>query len=412
MAVKRPDPGAAAGEELAMRVGRARAAQQAWQAGGFRRRNEALHAMAHAVRSRVPEILTANALDVEDARRDGLPAPLVKRLTLDASALGRLADSLVTLSALPDPLGQGRGLRTLPNGLRLEAVTVPLGVIALIYESRPGVTIEAAGLAVKSGNALLLRGGSEALRSNRAIHQALTEGLEALVLSPDLVQLIESPDRAYVEALLHLEGLDLLIPRGGPALIQRVKREATVPVIETGVGNCHVYVDAAADLEMAVRIVVDAKVGNPAVCNAAETLLVHEAVAAAFLPRVERALASHGVVLHAEPTARAYLREALPATDRDFAEEYLSLDLAVAVVADVEAAVAHIDRYGTGRRGLLERVDAIHRRLPVRIGRGGGDQHAEAPCARAHGARGAHDHQDGGVRKRADPGSLRGRATP
>jgi glutamate-5-semialdehyde dehydrogenase len=338
-------------------LAQARAATRAWQSRHFEGRDAALGAMALSLRARAAEILAANRQDVERAHSQGLPTPLLKRLTLDAAGLERLVAGMEQLTTLRDPLGVGRGLKTLPNGLRLEAVSVPLGVIALIYESRPGVTVEAGGLAIKSGNALILRGGSEAMLSNRALAAALGEGLETAGLSPHLIQWVDSPDRAYVEALMHLDGLDLLIPRGGPSLIQRVKREATVPVIETGVGNCHVYVDRAADLDMAVRVVVDAKVGNPAVCNAAETLLVHEAVAPAFLPRVAAALGAHGVVLHAEPLAKAWLPEALDATERDFTDEYLSLDLAVKVVPDIEAAVQHIDRYGTGHSEAIVTED-------------------------------------------------------
>jgi glutamate-5-semialdehyde dehydrogenase len=334
-------------ETLRGMLDRAKAAQSAWQVDGWPRRNEALQAMADQVMTRKVEILEANDEDYAAAEAAGVAAPLLKRLKLSGESLARLVDGMRQLRGLPDPLGQGRGLRTLPNGLKLEAVSVPLGVIALVFESRPGVTVEAAGLAIKSGNALLLRGGSEAFRTNRRLVDALRAGLEDVGLGPDLVQAVPDTDRAYVEGLLHLDGLDLLIPRGGAGLIQRVKREATVPVIETGVGNCHVYVDAAADLDMAVRIIVDAKVGNPAVCNAAETLLVHRAIASRFLPMAEKALKAHGVRLHADPEALGLLTEAEPATERDFAEEYLSLDLAVAVVPDLDAAIRHIARYGT-----------------------------------------------------------------
>lgn len=326
---------------------RARRAQGVLARAGAEGRNRALAAVLAALTNQESEILAANQFDMEQAVQQGIAAPLQKRLALTPEKLEGLRAGLRQLMALPDPLGQGGGLRVRPNGLRLETVRVPLGVIALIYESRPGVTVEASGLALKSGNAILLRGGREALASNRALVDAIRAGLVAAEFDADAVQLVPDPDRAYVEALLHLPGLDLLIPRGGPELIARVNREATVPVIETGVGNCHVYVDRAADLEMAVRIVRDAKVGNPAVCNAAETVLVHADIAPRFLPRLETALRPYGVRLHAETQARRWLNSALPADEDDFAREYLDLDLAVAVVPDLEAAIAHIERYGT-----------------------------------------------------------------
>jgi glutamate-5-semialdehyde dehydrogenase len=327
---------------------RARAAHRQWTRRQYAGRDTALLAMAAAVRRHAVEILAANAEDLRQSREAGLPVPLQNRLGLTEAGVERLAAGLEDIARLPDPLGRGRGMKTLANGLRLESVTVPLGVIGLVYESRPGVTVDAAGLAVKSGNALLLRGGKEARGSNQALFAALTEGLVEAGLPPDLLQLVTTGGREYVQAMVSLRGLDLLIPRGGNGLIRWVQEHAVVPVIETGVGNCHVYVDRAADLDMAVHIVLDAKVGNPAVCNAIETVLVHEAVAPAFLPRLEAALAAHGVTLHADAKARAWLPHAVPATDDDFAREYLSLDLAVGVVPDLEAALSHIAAYGTG----------------------------------------------------------------
>jgi glutamate-5-semialdehyde dehydrogenase len=326
----------------------ARGAWTQWQQEAFSKRDAALAKMAARLEQAADELESVNAEEVQAARAAGLPPALLNRLALPAAAVGRLAQGLRALIALPDPLAQGRSLRVLPNGIRLEVVPVPLGVMALIFESRPGVTADAAGLALKSGNAVLLRGGREALKTNRLLARLLRDGLSEAGLPPDLVQLVDSADRAYVDALLHLDGLDLLIPRGGAGLIQRVKREATVPVIETGVGNCHVYVDQGANLDMALAIVRDAKVGNPAVCNAAETVLVHRAVAAEFLPRLEEVLGRHGVTLHAEPNALAYLSEAQAAEETAFESEYLSLDLAVRVVDDLEMAVDHIRQYGTG----------------------------------------------------------------
>jgi len=327
---------------------RARTAHRQWTRDQWAHRETALWAMAEAVRRHTDAILAANAEDLRQSREAGLPVPLQNRVGLTKASVDRLAAGLEDIARLPDPLGRGRGMKTLANGLRLESVTVPLGVIGLVYESRPGVTVDAAGLAVKSGNALLLRGGKEARGSNQALFAALTEGLSAAGLPTDLLQLVTTGGREYVQAMVSLRGLDLLIPRGGNSLIRWVQEHAVVPVIETGVGNCHVYVDRAADLDMAVHIVLDAKVGNPAVCNAAETVLVHEAVAPAFLPRLEKALAAHGVTLHADAKALAWLEHAVPATDDDFAREYLSLDLAVGVVPDLDGALAHIAAYGTG----------------------------------------------------------------
>ncbi|CAB1129042.1 gamma-glutamyl phosphate reductase [Candidatus Hydrogenisulfobacillus filiaventi] len=325
---------------------RARAASGALVALGAEGRSRALLAMREALHARAEAILAANREDLARAEAEGIDPALSKRLALDPAKLATLADNLGELARLPDPLGVSQG-RRIAKGLRLETVRVPLGVIALIYESRPGVTIEAAGLTVKSGNGLILRGGHEALTSNAALVAALRQGLEAAGAPADAVQLVEDPDRRWVGGLLHLEGLDLLIPRGGNGLIRRVVQEATVPVIETGVGNCHLYVDRAADLDMALAILRDGKVRTPAVCNALETCLVHEAVADAFLPMVAAQFRQDGVTIHGDEAVRRRIPEALPATERDWAEEYLGLEIAMGVVPDLEAALAHIARYGT-----------------------------------------------------------------
>jgi glutamate-5-semialdehyde dehydrogenase len=326
---------------------RAKAAQAGLARASAAQRDKALAAMANAVRSATDEVLAANREDLARPESQALSPSLRRRLELSAGKLEDLATGLEAVAALPDPLGRGTGLRTLPNGLRLEQVRVPLGVIGLIYESRPGVTVEASGLAVKSGNALILRGGREALASNEALVRALRAALADTGFDPDVLQLITDPDRRWATALMHLHGLDLLIPRGGAELIQTVAREATVPVIETGVGNCHLYVDRAADLDMALAILRDGKVGNPAVCNALETLLVHRDVAQAFLPRAYEKLAADGVRFHGDEAARALVPAMEPATEADWAREYLDLELAVAVVDSLDQALAHIARYGT-----------------------------------------------------------------
>lgn len=349
---------------------KAKAAQRELGASTGAVRNAVIQTMAALVRSRGEEILQANRLDAEAAEQEGISGAMLKRLILNPSKLEALALGLDAVAKLADPLGRGLGQHRLDNGLAIETLRVPLGVIALIFESRPGVSVEAGALAVKSGNALILRGGHEAQNSNRALVQLWREALTAQDLDAAAVSLIDSPDRAYVRELMHLDGLDLLIPRGGASLIQTVVKEATVPVIETGVGNCHLYVDQSADVEMAVHILRDGKVGNCAVCNAMETVLVHRAIKDRFLPRAFRVLREDGVIFHGDDETRALIPEALEATEADWATEYLSLDLAVRVVDDLEAALDHIRRYGSNHseaivtnsylsgQTFLQRVDA------------------------------------------------------
>ncbi|AUW93612.1 glutamate-5-semialdehyde dehydrogenase [Sulfobacillus thermotolerans] len=323
----------------------AQAAQKEWALSHTQVRNDALEQMIHLVRRDQDKILSANRRDLDAASE--LPKALANRLALSPEGLSKLLQGLKVVIDQPDPLGTGMGQRTLPNGLSIEAIRVPLGTIGLIFESRPGVAIEAVALALKAGNAMILRSGHEAKGTVAAIVACWQEALTKTGFRADLVQQILDPDRKYVDALLHLRGLDLLIPRGGPALIQKVVAEATVPVIETGVGNCHVYVDRQADLDMAVNIVINAKVSNPAVCNAAETVLVHQDIAEQLLPELAKALSAQGVQLHADSRALSLVPGAVLATNEDFAKEYLSLDLAVRVVANIDEAIAHIEQYGT-----------------------------------------------------------------
>ncbi|WP_423219122.1 glutamate-5-semialdehyde dehydrogenase [Sulfobacillus thermosulfidooxidans] len=322
-----------------------RQAQKTLALSPANKRNQILETMASLLAERREMILAANRKDIE--RAIDLSPALMKRLELTEAQLMRLIDGIHVVIRQPDPLGQGEGQRRLPNGLTIEAVHVPLGVIGLIFESRPGVAIEATALIIKSGNAVILRGGHEAMESIRVIVDCWQDAVTLSGFDKELVQAILDPDRQHVTDLMHLNGLDLLIPRGGPGLIQKVVKEATVPVIETGVGNCHVYVDNMADLGMAVDIVTNAKVSNPGVCNAAETVLVHRDIAPNFLPALERHLSSYGVILHADPLSRHYLSLAVPATEEDFVTEYLSLDLAVKIVENIEEAIEHIARYGT-----------------------------------------------------------------
>lgn len=310
-------------------------------------KDAALEAMAHALLLRQDDILAANAEDVSVARADGTPEAMLDRLTLTPARVIAMADGLKHVMTLPDPVGEVVRGNCLPNGLELRQVRVPLGVIGIVYEARPNVTADAAGLCVKSGNAVLLRGSASAYRSNTVLVEVLHAAAVEAGLPEHCLQLVPGTDRSSVDELMRARGLvDVLIPRGGAGLIQNVVQNSVVPVIETGVGNCTVYVDAEADLDMAVDIIVDSKTTRPSVCNAAETLLVHESVAAEFLPRAQKAL--EGVTLHADERAAAHLQGARPVTDEDWAAEYLSLDLAVGIVDSLEAATDHIRRWGSG----------------------------------------------------------------
>jgi glutamate-5-semialdehyde dehydrogenase len=308
-------------------------------------KDAALMAMADALVAHTAEVLEANARDVA---RDA-DNPLIDRLRLDESRVAAMADGLRQVAGLPDPVGEVVRGSTLANGLQLRQVRVPMGVIGIIYEARPNVTVDAAGLCLKSGNAVLLRGSSSARESNAALVSVLAAAATVAGLPADSVQLVPGDDHESVKHLMRARGLvDVLIPRGGAGLIRSVVEESTVPVIETGVGNCHVYVDADADLDMAIEIILNAKTQRPSVCNAAETMLVHADVAAAFLPRALDALAQAGVTIHGDDAVATYSDAVVPATYADWETEYLSLDLAVRVVPSLSEAVAHIRRWGSG----------------------------------------------------------------
>ncbi len=315
-------------------------------------KNSALSAMAAALRARRADIQSANDRDVAAAVESGTAASLIDRLRLTQARIQAMAGGLEQLVSLPDPVGSVVRGNILPNGVRLEQVRVPLGVVAIIYEARPNVTVDAAGIALKSGNAALLRGSASAQDSNRVLVEILAEAAAAHGLPQNAVQLVPGTDRDSVAYLMTARGLvDVIIPRGGAGLIQAVVNGSTVPVIETGVGNCHVYVDAGANVEMAVDILINSKVRRPSVCNAAETLLVHADIANAFLPPALRALRRNGVTVHADPRVlriAAGADHVVPAVDADFDTEYLSLDIAAAVVDDLDAAVDHIAAHGTG----------------------------------------------------------------
>lgn len=325
-------------------LARARTAQWALPDGP---RNEALEAMGAALLRHQETILEANTKDVKGEEARGTPDARIDRLRLSEARLQSMADACREVASLPDPLHVTRQGWIAQDGIEVSEVTVPFGVIGMVYESRPNVTVDAGILALKAGSAAVLRGSASALNSNRALANAMREGATEVGLPADVVQLIDDDDRAYVGALLSARGkVDLVLPRGGAGLIQHVVETAKVPVIETGVGNCHVYVHREADLNMAERIVMNAKVQRPGVCNAAETLLVDRDVAEPFLPGVVQALKEAGVeVRGCETTQR--LVDVTPAGEDDWAEEFLDLVMAVRVVDSFEEAVAHIDRYGS-----------------------------------------------------------------
>ena len=316
-------------------------------------KDAALRTMAARLEAAADAVLDANALDVRAAEAEGTSAALLDRLRLTPERLAGVAGALRDLADLPDPIGDVVRGRRLANGLELRQVRVPFGVVAMVYEGRPNVTVDAAGIALKSGNACVLRGSSSALQSNTALVAVLRAGLEEVGLPADAVCLVQDVARESVKELMRARGLvDLLIPRGGAGLIASVVHDSQVPVIETGVGNCHVYVDAAADLDKAVPIAVNAKAQRPSVCNAAETLLVHEAVAPVFLPRVGAALADAGVELRADARALELLRDldgarVVEAADDDWGTEFLDLVLAVRVVGSLDEALRHIAEHGT-----------------------------------------------------------------
>ncbi|MGH3330477.1 MAG: glutamate-5-semialdehyde dehydrogenase [Nocardioidaceae bacterium] len=316
-------------------------------------KDAALTAMADALDSGTSEVLAANARDVEAATAAGTPGAIIDRLRLDASRVAGMADGLRGVAGLPDPVGEVVRGSTLANGLELRQVRVPFGVIGIIYEARPNVTADAAGICLKAGNAVLLRGSSSALESNTAIVSALRKAAAGAGLPEDVVQLVPGEGHDPAKALMRARGLvDVLIPRGGAGLIRSVVEESLVPVIETGVGNCHVYVDADADLEQALAIVLNAKTHRPSVCNAAESLLVHHDITDTFLPMVVPALQAAGVTVHGDEAFLAH-DGVVAATDEDFAREYLSLDISAAVVPDVDAAIAHIRRYSSGHSDAI-----------------------------------------------------------
>jgi len=331
----------------------ARGAAASMAAAATASKDTALRALAARLREQVPQLLAANGKDIEAARAAGLAAPLLDRLALTPKIIDTVAEGCEQIAAMPDPVGEITGVKRRPSGISVGHMRVPLGVFGMVYESRPNVTIEAASLAIKSGNACILRGGSEALHSNLALWRLVQAALVEAGLPPEAVQLVETTDRAAVGQLITLpQYVDVIIPRGGKGLIERIAAEARVPVIKHLDGNCHVYVDGEVDLELAVTVTDNAKTQKYSPCNAAESLLVHARQAAAFLPRIGAVFAAKGVEMRCDEVAARTLQavpgaHVVPATEADWAEEYLAPIISVKVVASLDEAIAHVNRYGS-----------------------------------------------------------------
>ena len=340
-------------------------------AASTKEKDNALLAMAQELIENTNEILEANRIDLKNAEIKGTPKAMLDRLALDKDRIKAMAEGLKEVVNLQDPVGEVVSMWQRPNGLQIGQKRVPMGVIGIIYESRPNVTCDAAGLCLKTGNASILRGGSDAINSNKAIMVALTKGIERAGLPKECVQLIEDTSREVATEMMKLnEYIDVLIPRGGAGLIQSVVKNATVPVIETGTGNCHIYVDESCDFDMAVKIAVNAKASRPSVCNAAEKLLVNEKIAKDFLPIAVKVLRENGVVLRGDEASQAIINDIEKANEEDWSKEYLDYIMAVKIVKDVDEAINHINKYGTGHseaiitesyknsQKFLQRVDA------------------------------------------------------
>jgi glutamate-5-semialdehyde dehydrogenase len=334
-------------------------------------KNAALHCLADALVADQDAILAANAKDVEAGEANGLSASLIDRLLLNESRLAGMADSLRQVANLPDPVGEAFDEGTLPNGLQVRKQRVPLGVLGVIYEARPNVTVDVAGLALKSGNAVILRGGSETLNSNRALVASLQGALTQSGVPNDAIQFIDSPDRSLVLELLHLKDhVDMIIPRGGAGLHEFCRENSHIPVITGGIGICHLFVDQSADLDAALRIIHNAKTQRPSVCNALDTVLVHREIAPGFLPRIVEHLAPAGVTFRAEPLAAGMLshESVAPAEEKDFDTEWLSLVLGLKVVEGLDEAVEHIAAHSTAHSdGILTRTEEHAQRFIAEV---------------------------------------------
>ncbi len=312
-------------------------------------KNSLLLKAAAALRESCGEILSANEIDMENGRNAGIKSSILDRLLLTEDRIDAMAEGLEQIAKLPDPIGEVINMKTLPNGLIVGQKRVPMGVIGIIYEARPNVTADAFGLCFKAGSAAILRGGKDAINSNKATISVFKKVIREAGIDENIVQLVEDTSRDSANAMMKMNGyIDVLIPRGGAGLIQSVVKNSTVPVIETGVGNCHVFVDESADIEKAVNIIVNAKAQRPGVCNAAETMLVHKSIAAEFLPKAIKALREKGIEIRGDKAVKAIVSDVVDASEEDWATEYLDYILAVKVVNNVDEAIEHITKYSTG----------------------------------------------------------------
>lgn len=328
---------------------RAKKAESVLMTASTEKKNSALFSIAQALKENAGAILEANAIDIENAKKAGMKSALIDRLSLDKKRVFSVASGVKEVALLDDPVGKILSGTVRPNGLVIEKVSVPLGVIAVIFEARPNVTADAAALCLKSGNSVILRGGKEAFHSNKAIADIMRAAVEKAGLPKDCIQLVEDTSRESANELMKMNGyVDVLIPRGGAGLIKACVQNSTVPVIETGTGNCHVYVDEFANLEMARDILYNAKVSRPSVCNACESVLVHKAVAEKFLPMAKAALDKANVIIHADEKTAKIIENTVPATEEDYQKEYLGYEISAKVVESLDEAIEHIAEYGTG----------------------------------------------------------------
>ena len=327
----------------------AKNASRTLMSAGTMKKNTALFAMAAAIEENAETIIAQNAVDIKNAEESGMNPSLLDRLKLDEKRIASISEAIRQIAALDDPVGKVLGGETRPNGLKIEKVSVPLGVIAVIYEARPNVTADAAALCLKAGNAVILRGGKEAFCSNKAIAETMRNAAEKAGLDKNCIQLVEDTSRESAKARMTMNKyVDVLIPRGGAGLIKACVNNSTVPVIETGTGNCHIYVDEFADLDKAVKIIYNAKVSRPSVCNACESLVIHEKVAKDVLPIIKKELDKAGVLIHADEETAKIIPDTVKATEDDFAKEYLGLEISVKIVSDIDEAIGHITKYSTG----------------------------------------------------------------
>ena len=327
----------------------AKKASRSLMSTGTAQKNAALLLMAAAIEENAQAIMAQNAVDVKNAEENGMNPSLIDRLKLDESRITSIAGAIRQIVSLDDPVGKVLGGETRPNGLKIEKVSVPLGVIAVIYEARPNVTADAAALCLKAGNAVILRGGKEAFHSNKAIAETMRTAAEKAGLDKNCIQLVEDTSRESAKALMTMNDyVDVLIPRGGAGLIKACVNNSTVPVIETGTGNCHIYVDEYADLDKAVKIIYNAKVSRPSVCNACESLVIDEKVAKDVLPMIKKELDKAGVLIHADEEAAKIIPDTVKASEEDFAKEYLGLEISVKIVSGIDEAIEHIAKYSTG----------------------------------------------------------------